>query len=182
MIYPPAEDSYLLSDTLKNFLKNKKKTIKILDMGSGSGIQAKTCLELGFKNVLCADINPEVIEYLNSEKLKTIHTDLFEKIKTKFDLIIFNAPYLPEDKNEPEDSRWATTGGKKGYEIILKFLEHSQKHLNSSGKILLLFSSLSKPQIILSFAKKQGYNFNLLSNLKIPFEELFVYKFELSCS
>ena len=34
MIYQPAEDSYLLEKSLKDFLKNKDKSIKILDMGT----------------------------------------------------------------------------------------------------------------------------------------------------
>jgi release factor glutamine methyltransferase len=177
MIYEPAEDSYLLSENLKDFLKSKDSKIKILDMGSGSGIQAQTCFDCGFKNVLCADINPEVISHLKSKKFKTIHTDLFSKIKTQFDLIIFNAPYLPEDKNEPEDSRWATTGGKYGYEIPIKFLEQAKSHLIKNGKILLLFSSLSKPKKILSESKKLGYENKKRAELKIPFEILYVYEF-----
>ena len=48
-IYQPAEDSYLLQETLKQYLKSKSKNIKILDMGSGTGIQAKTARDLGFK-------------------------------------------------------------------------------------------------------------------------------------
>ena len=42
-IYQPAEDSYLLKECLISFLSGKSKSINILDMGSGSGIQARTC-------------------------------------------------------------------------------------------------------------------------------------------
>ena len=65
MIYQPAEDSYLLSNTIKKYLKknkyNKDKSISILDMGSGSGIQAQTCKQLGFTNILTIDINLNII-------------------------------------------------------------------------------------------------------------------------
>jgi len=183
MIYLPLEDSYLLSETLKEYLtkaknKIKNKSLKILDMGSGSGIQAQTCKGLGFKNILCADVDKEVIEHLKSENLNTIQSNLFSNIKKseKFDLIIFNPPYLPEDKREPQDSRNATTGGKKGYEIIIKFLNQAKSHLNKDAKILLLFSSFSQPKIILKKAKDLGYNFKALSSKKLFFEELFVYK------
>jgi len=43
-IYLPAEDSYLLSEVIKKIKINKDD--KILDMGSGSGIQARTILSL----------------------------------------------------------------------------------------------------------------------------------------
>jgi len=94
-IYQPEQDSYLLSEEVKNYLtKIKNKEIKILDMGSGSGIQAKTCKELGFNNILCADINQEVVEFLGKQGFKVIKTNLFLNInkRQRFDLIIFNPP------------------------------------------------------------------------------------------
>lgn len=177
-IYEPAEDSYLLSEQVKKHLSSiNNKKIKILDMGSGSGIQAQTCRKLGFDNILAADINPEVISHLEHAGFSVVKTNLFSEIskKEKFDLIIFNPPYLPEDKREPKDSRLATTAGKQGYELIVKFLEQAKEHLIHKGTILLLFSSLSKPKTILASAKKLGYNSKELSKEKLFFEELYVY-------
>jgi release factor glutamine methyltransferase len=179
MIYQPAEDSYLLSNIIKSKLKGKNKSIAILDMGSGSGIQTQTCNDLGFQNVISADINPEVINHLKKKNFKTIQTNLFSKISKdqKFDLIIFNPPYLPEDKREPKDSMLNTTAGKKGYEIITNFLKQARDYLSESGKIFLLFSSLSQPKTILDESKGLGYKSKLLSKEKLDFEELYVYEF-----
>jgi release factor glutamine methyltransferase len=192
MIYPPAEDSYLMSDILKEFLKNKPKTIRILDMGSGSGIQAKTCRDLGFTRITTADINPEAIRHLKKQKFNAVKTDLFSNLYKKgglnvkgnlvplrFGLIIFNPPYLPEDTREPEDSKIATTAGKKGYELIIRFLEQAKYHLSPDGKILLLFSSLSKPNIIKRKAKELGYSLHLLNKSNMPFFEI-LYVYQLS--
>jgi len=179
-IYEPAEDSYLLSNSLANILKEQKpeKTISILDMGSGSGIQAKICRKLKFKNILTADINPEAVNHLKKQKFKAIKSNLFLNLKKKkFDLVIFNPPYLPLDKREPKDSRLQTTAGKRGYEIILRFLKQAKSHLKPGGKILLLFSTLSKPKIILSQAKKLKYKYKLLDQQSLFFEKLFVYEF-----
>ncbi|MBT4165684.1 methyltransferase [archaeon] len=174
-IYQPAEDSYLLQKELITFLKNKPKTIKILDMGTGSGIQAKTCIKQGFKNTTAADINPDAIK--NLKKIKTIQSNLFSKIpKQKFDLIIFNPPYLPLDKREPKDSQLNTTAGKQGYEIILKFLKQSKPYLNKDATILLLFSSLSQPKIIKQKAKELNYSLTKLAEQSLFFEKLFVYQ------
>jgi len=175
-IYQPAEDSYILKETLKIYLKKiKDKNIKIIDMGSGSGIQAETCRKLGYVNILTGDINPNVIKHLKQQGFKSIKSDLFSKIKQKFDLIIFNPPYLPEDKYDKEPD---TTAGKKGYEIIIKFLEQAKNHLNQDGSIILLFSSLSKPEIIKKQATELGYKLKLINKKKIFFEELFVFEFK----
>ena len=139
MVYEPREDSYLLENSLTSYVKNKS----VLDMGSGSGILAKTALKLGANNVICADIDKEAVKELKKQNLKAIQSDLFSKIEEKFDIILFNPPYLPLDERESKESQRQTTGGKEGDEIILKFLKSSKKHLNKNGKILLLLSSLT---------------------------------------
>jgi len=187
-IYQPEQDSYLLSETLKKYLNDKIKDkeinqenqeFKILDMGSGSGIQAETCKRLGFNNIICADINSEAVIQLKKQGFKAVKTDLFSDInpKTKFDLIIFNPPYLPEDKYDKEKD---TTGGELGCETIISFLEQAKSHLNNKASILLLFSSLSQPRIIINKAKDVlKYKMKILSSKKLDFEELFVYEISL---
>jgi HemK-related putative methylase len=179
MTYQPAQDSFLLSKQIEKYLQNiKNNNIKALDMGSGSGIQAKTIIKAGIKreNILCIDQDKKAVEYLKKQNLKTIKSDLFSKIKKskKFDLIVFNPPYLPEDKYDKEKD---TTAGKKGYETIIKFLRQAKNHLKKNAAILLLFSSLSKPQIILKFAKNNGYKCEKIAEEYVGmFETLFVYK------
>jgi len=179
MIYSPQEDSHLLGKEVKKYVsKIKNKQIKILDMGSGSGIQAETCIKSGIKkeNILCADIDKEVITFLKNKNINAVHSNLFSKVKGKFDLIIFNPPYLPEHKHDKEKD---TTGGKKGYETILRFLKQAKSHLTKKGVILLLFSSLSDPNFILEYALKNRYKAKKLSEESLFFEKLFVYSFEL---
>lgn len=180
-IYQPAEDSYLLEEQIKKYLKNiaGKSDFKVLDMGSGSGIQARAAISSGIarKNIIAADINPEAIKELKKQKIPARKSNLFSHInkEKKFDLIIFNAPYLPEDKYDKEAD---TTAGKRGNEIILKFLRKAKRFMNKDAAILLLFSSLSKPEKILSYAKKRGYNSEILSEKNMGMmETLFVWKF-----
>lgn len=172
-IYQPREDSLFLSKFVKEEIQNENSG-KILDMGSGTGIQAKTCIEFGInpENLTLVDINKESIKFLKTKfpDSKIIHSDLFENIKGKFSLIIFNPPYLPEDLQELKDSKLATTGGKKGSEVINKFLIESKKHLEENGKIILLTSSLTKEINFLDYKKK------LLGKKKLFFEQLFVFE------
>lgn len=168
MIYEPREDSFFLQKVVKQEVKS---TDKVLDMGTGSGIQAITASGVS-DDITAADINPECIKQLKNPKIKTIQSNLFENINDKFDLIIFNPPYLPKDSNEPEDSALTTTGGEKGSEIIEEFLKQAKEHLTKNGRILLLYSSLSGN--IEDIAKKENYGFRLIATEKLSFEELFV--------
>lgn len=189
-IYKPLEDSFLLQETIIKYfsqpeLLKQKNKITICDMGSGSGIQALTLKKIGYKNVLATEINPEAIACLKKQKINALQSDLFSHTKLKnkkFDYIIFNPPYLPEDKREPEDSKIQTTGGKNGYELIIRFLNEAKKHLTTKGKIILLFSSLSKPSVIKKHARKLKYTIKLLNKKKIFFEELFVFVLSSDCN
>ena len=164
MIYQPAEDSFLLESQVKLFAKGKS----VLDMGSGSGIQALAAQQAQAKSVLAADINPEVIANLEKQKIPSIKSDLFSNIKESFDLIVFNPPYLPEDPREPKDSQLATTGGPKGDELILNFLDQAPTHLNKNGKILLLISSLTP----LDKIKSSGFSIKSLAKKQVFQETL----------
>lgn len=177
-IYQPAEDSFLMSRILKEKLPERLKQnsdLKFLEIGAGSGIHLETAKNLGVKNIFSSDINPKAVNHCNLLGFNCIHSDLFEKIKGKFDLIIFNPPYLPEDKNEPEDSKLATTGGKKGDEIILRFLKQAKNYLEKNGKIFLITSSLS-PEI--NF-EKLGYNSKEIGCEKLFFERLCIWEISI---
>ena len=174
-IYQPEEDSFLLSEVLENKipqLLQKNSSLKVLEIGVGSGIQLEKIYEQGVpkENIFSCDINLESVKRCKSLGFNCIKSNLFSNIKGKFDLIIFNPPYLPEDKKEDEESRIATTGGKKGSEIINKFLKQAKSHLKENGKIFLLVSSLTKG---IDFKR---YNKKILAKKKIFFEELSIWE------
>ena len=165
MIYEPREDSFLLQKQVRKFAEGR-----VLDMGTGSGFQAVAATETA-DYVLAVDINSEAVEYVKKKGINAIQSDLFENVNGQFDIIIFNPPYLPEDPDEPADSKLTTTGGKEGFELLLRFLEDARKYLSEEGMILVLVSSLTgKPDEIF-----KGYDYKLLDSEKLFMEELFVY-------
>lgn len=172
MIYEPNEDSFLIKKHVLACISSKESSV--LDMGSGSGILAKEALKKT-KHVTAADIDKEAVSHLKFHGIKAVKSDLFKNIKGKFDLIIFNPPYLPEERKEPKSSRLHTEGGKEGYEIIEKFLVQAKSHLSINGKILLIFSSLTNKAKIDNLLLKNRYAYALLEKQSFFFEELYVY-------
>jgi HemK-related putative methylase len=182
MIYEPAEDSFLMSRTLEKnipILLKKNSDLKFLEIGAGSGINSETAKNSGIKlkNIFSCDINSEAVKHCKNLGFSSVKSDLFDKIpKMKFDLIIFNPPYLPEDSREPKSSRLATTGGKKGNEIILRFLKQAKNFLSKKGKIFLITSSLAEN---VDF-KKLGYKEKEIGCEKLFFEKLFIWELKIS--
>lgn len=173
-LYEPQEDSHLLEQYVL-----KLATGSVLDMGSGSGLLANTASKKpDVTSVLAVDIDQESIDHMTqklqtSKKITIKHSDLFSKIDEKFDTIIFNPPYLPQD---PDDSHQALYGGVQGYELIEKFLEQAKNYLTTNGVILLLFSSLTNKERIIQIMKQQNYYFEELGMQAHFFEQLYVYK------
>ena len=173
-IYSPGEDSYLMQRVLKSKIKDKK--IRALEIGVGSGIILQTLKEMGVQEIFGVDINCKAVSRCKNLGFKVIESDLFYDIsrKEKFDLIIFNPPYLPEDEREIISSRISTTGGKNGSEIINRFLEQAKDYLSKKGRIFLLTSSFTKRINFLNYSK------NILGREKLFFEELFVFELKIS--
>jgi len=172
MIYEPREDSFLLAKYVEKFARGK-----VLDIGTGSGIQAETALK-HTKSILAVDIDKEAVNYVKKKKIKAKVSDLFSNIDDKFDLIIFNPPYLPDEKLEDIESKLTTSGGRYGYEILERFFSRVNKHLNKNGKILIVFSSLTNKEKIDNIINKNNFRFKLLEKQKIFFEVLYCYLVE----
>jgi release factor glutamine methyltransferase len=174
MIYEPREDSFLMEKAVKKYACGK-----VLDMGTGSGIQAIAAAKnKKVRSIIAVDINKEAVIIALHDAMKrgiplsVQQSNLFDNIDEKFDTIIFNPPYLPTQK--PKDL--ALDGGKKGYELIQKFLKQAKKHLEENGTILLLFSSLTDKSKVDEILTKNKYKFKEVDKLKLDFEELYIYK------
>ena len=179
-VYYPEEDSILMAKTLENM----KLGGKCLEIGCGSGLLSIIMARQG--DVTAADISPAAVECtksnaaLNKVNLHVLESDLFANVSGKFDVIVFNPPYLPEGV----DSKHLGKGrgqliGRTGREAIEKFISHAGKRLNKGGKILLLISSLTGEKEVLDLFQRNGFKAKIVSREKIPWEELMVMEANL---
>lgn len=171
--YEPSEDSFLL-------LKNAKKVIKpkmcVLEVGVGSGFVSEGVLEsiTDIKLTAC-DINKYAVKRLK-KKINVIHSDLFQKIKGSFDVILFNPPYLPEIESETGFVKYALSGGKHGHETTCRFIDALPRHLNKDGVALIITSSLQKQDKIKECADNNLLSYEIIDEINFDFEKLFCVK------
>jgi release factor glutamine methyltransferase len=178
-VYEPAEDSFLFAKNL-----NVKEGELVLDMGTGCGILGilaakKVC------SVVAVDVNPYAVRcarenatFSNARgKMSFIQGDLFTPLREaeKFDVILFNAPYLPADEREADswiDRAWA--GGATGRQIIDRFISESPRHLKRSGRVLLMQSTLADVDETLRRFARRHLNAKVVANFSLPFFETVV--------
>ena len=177
MVYEPQEDSELLAKHVIELAKGK-----VLDMGTGSGFQARAAaLSPQVKSVLAVDVDPKAVSFARKEhsdpKITFRVSDLFAKVTGRFNTIIFNPPYLPSEQGLKDR---ALVGGKRGYEIICAFLKQAGDFLEIDGQILMVYSSLSRPAKIKDCVASLLFNNEELEVHHQFFEDLFVVRFTKS--
>ncbi len=176
-VYSPEEDTFLLLTAAK---AEARASDLALEIGSGSGLIS---WELAHKvrGILATDINPHAVRATKSKGIETIRADLFSGIKGKFDLILFNPPYLPTNSIE-RTSQWinyALDGGVSGRDTIGRFLRDLREHLRPGGRALLLISSLTGLNEVNEIALAEGFDITELARIRCFFEQLYVLRLEV---
>ena len=179
-VYEPAQDTFLLADNL-----DANPSERVLELGTGCGLLAILAARAGAQ-VVATDINPAALKCARANALAHGVTDridfrsgdLFGPVAgERFDLVIFNPPYLPvpkeEELNEPLDRAWEA--GPDGRRVIDRFLHELLEHLTPNGRALFVQSSLADISKTLQALEAGGFRVNTLHE-KLPFEELFLLR------
>ena len=175
-VYIPAEDSYLLAENLEI-----KPDQSVLEIGTGSGIVAMYASRLS-NNITVTDINFDACELARKnfedngiEGIEILFGNLFEPVENrKFDVILFNTPYLPTEDDEVLDNtiNYAFDGGLNGRKVIDLFLNEVGNHLNDGGIVQMIQSSLSGNDETLARLDEMGFIAEIAASEHFFFEDI----------
>ncbi|MDP3147661.1 MAG: peptide chain release factor N(5)-glutamine methyltransferase [Ignavibacteria bacterium] len=175
----PRQETEILIETILT-QTDKEAIIKIMDIGTGSGIIA-VCLAKHLPNakIVAVDKSPEalLVAKQNAEKNNVAERITFIKndvlnsllnIDEKFDLIVSNPPYVSQKEfsslqkeivaHEPD---FAVTDFSDGLTFYRKIIESSKAHLNENGKIFFEVGAGQAEQV------KSIFEVNSFSSIQI---------------
>ncbi len=152
VLIPRLDTETLIEKAIKVIKAKQKhgKSVKVLDIGTGSGAIAITLKKETSAEVTATDISFEAlaIAQKNADNLNAnirfAQSDLFENLKGEmFDVIVSNPPYIESDvikDLQPEVKDYepvlALDGGKDGLDFYRKIIVSAPQHLNKEGEII----------------------------------------------
>lgn len=145
-VYEPHDDTWLLVDFVN---RGRWKGKRVLEVGCGAGLALLAAVKQGAIGVGC-DRNPEAVRLLRAnaalndlDGVEGVLADLVGPFAVgRFDLILFNPPYLPVDPDQPVSGplAYALEGGASGDEVIDRFLSQLEQWADVGERI---------PQVVL---------------------------------
>ena len=176
-VYEPAEDTFLIAESLP--LVNCD---TVLDMGTGCGLLAVVAADRA-SHVIAVDVNPYAVNCAQenikfnrvTEKVDILQGDLFEPLKSgcRFDLILFNVPYLPVVGSE--EKSWiekAWSGGETGRTVIDAFLREVPEYLSENGSLRLVQSTLTDINETIANLRRNGMDAEVIAENESMFEKI----------
>lgn len=146
-VYFPTRFEHL--EVFDNYLKRYEGPKKAaIDVGVGSGVLSLQMVKHGFQKVYGTDVNPNAIvgltEFMGetklSRKIELDYAPLFGKFDTPVELIVFNPPWLPADK----DVDGIDEAIYYPEEMFPAFFEAAKERLLPDGKLVIIFSNLAQ--------------------------------------
>ncbi|MEM9332672.1 MAG: peptide chain release factor N(5)-glutamine methyltransferase [Pseudomonadota bacterium] len=168
----PRPDTETLIDSVLATVGDRSASLKILDMGTGTGnIGVTLAAELPSSHVIVADFSREALKTAVKNagthgvagRVTAVHTDLFDTVTGSFDLLVSNPPYIPVaelDGLQPEvrlhEPHRALLGGEDGMFFYERIFGEAMHYLEPEGQIFIEIGAGQEKQVEL-IANRNGF-------------------------
>lgn len=201
VLIPKPDTELLVEQTVNEIKLSSEKSPSICDMCSGSGcVGISVAKELSDLNLdfsmTFGDISQKALEITkkNAEKIfssnpsfeKTfsfVNTDLFEKIDSKFNVIVTNPPYVPHEESVSllldgrSEPLLALDGGENdGLEIIRRLVPQCFSHLEEKGILLMETGEYNAEETAVLFKEAGFKNIRIEKDMNGMLRDVIGYK------
>jgi release factor glutamine methyltransferase len=174
-MYAPSDDTFLLADCISQYDGRRA-----LEIGVGSGLLLDI-LEKNFTYVAGSDIDLQALQYCKQQKRSSANIllvccDAGSAFGIgKFDLIVSNPPYLPnnDDNNNNINILDPTVhGGPTGIEATVHFINSALPLLAGDGKLLIVISSFANSSALDKVVLENNMHKKIVKEKRLFYETL----------
>ena len=153
VLIPRPDTEILVEEILKLFEQERGEIIRILEIGTGSGvISVALASELKNVSITATDFSPKALAVAEKnavsnnvgEKISFVCGDMFESVEGTFDIIVSNPPYISECEFEvldPEvrefEPRRALVAGPEGTEFHRILVRDGERFMEKGGRLVM---------------------------------------------
>ena len=168
----PRPETEELVELLVSEVGRRKSDVRIVDVGTGSGVIALSLAkQFPDAEIYAVDISEDALALARenaarlglNERVTFQKGNLLESSTERFDLIVANLPYVSmqdrqslasEVLNDPEVALFA---GPRGDELVRRLIEESPSHLNAGG-LLALEIGINQAEGLAEFLRQKNYH------------------------
>ncbi|WP_032390901.1 HemK2/MTQ2 family protein methyltransferase [Rhodococcoides fascians] len=174
-VYEPQHDSHMLAEAV--LARGIPNNSRVLDLCTGSGIQALTAATLGAHRVLAVDISPAAVESTRAAArrlgldIEARQGDLSVALTHgPFDVVLCNPPYVPSAHLPPtEGPSVAWDAGVDGRAFLDPLCRAAPDLLSDNGFLLLVHSEHSDVPKSLAMMEEGGLTASIVARQTIGF-------------
>lgn len=176
-MYAPSDDTYLLADCIRQY--NGRRALEI---GVGSGLLL-SILEKNFAYVAGSDNDLQALQHCRQQTTSSnallICCDAGSAFGIgKFDLIVSNPPYLPND--DCYNIRDSTVhGGPTGIETTVHFINSALPLLAWDGKMLIVISSFADSSALDNLVVENRMHKKVIKEKRLFYETLSIIELSI---
>ncbi len=135
--------------------------LRMLEIGTGSGVISAFAARAGAREVIATDVNPAAVENarqnfarLGLDNAKAVQSDLFTNVTGKFDVIAWNAPYHGSTPADMLERGCAD----ENYADIRQFIAEASDYLAPGGTVVFGFSESGDLPLIRQLIAEAGFD------------------------
>jgi release factor glutamine methyltransferase len=174
-VFAPTATSDLLGNAV---LAEVRETDRVLDMGTGSGINAILAASRS-TDVVAVDLNPAAVGAAAAnaarngvaDRVTVLESDVFSAVSGRFDLMVFDPPFRWFAARDLAEAAIAD----ENYGAMTKFVTSATEFLAPGGRILMFFGTSGDLDYLYRLIDENGFTRTIVASRELVRPEMSVW-------
>jgi methylase of polypeptide subunit release factors len=176
--------SAVMAAYLRWRFRSANPALRMLDLGTGSGVLAIAAARAGVGHITAVDVNPAAarsaqrnVQQLGvASKVRVLESDMFSAVEgDRFDVIVTNPPYYPGTPSNDADRAYFAG---PNLDWLRRLAEVARGYLASGGRLLMVLGETAPIEAILAIFSRHNWTARLVYRKQMATEAIVIFEFK----